>query len=179
MKIALIIGGSALGVLALVGLIAWNVLQPSLGEQIAIMPNAGKHFLKGINPGPFYSNPPTSGQHYGQPLESGFYEVGDPETQIPFPDGFILHNLEHGLVIFWYNCDLLDEIACTLLKTQIKKVMDGFNKVKLIGFPWTKLEVPLVMTSWGKTQSFAMFDEEMTKEFVQSNRNYSPEPNAP
>ncbi len=123
--------------------------------------------------------PPTSGQHYGQPLESGFYEVGDPETLVPFPEGYILHNLEHGYVLFWYNCDLLDEIACTQLITKIRKVMDDFNNVKLIAFPWSTLEVPLAMTSWGKIQSFATFDEEIAKEFVKSNRYQSPEPNAP
>ncbi len=143
------------------------------------MPNAGNHVVEGVDPGPFNSNPPTSGQHYGQPFESGFYEIGDPEAQVPYPEGYILHNLEHGYVIFWYKCDLLDETSCTQFKTQIQSAMDDFNNVKLIGFPWTNMETPLVMTSWGQIQNFATFDEEIVEKFIRTNRNKSPEPNVP
>ena len=96
-----------------------------------------------------------------------------------YPEGYLVHNLEHGYVIFWYNCNLLDEQNCSELKIQIKSVMDEFNGVKLIAFPRESLDVPVVMTSWGQLQQFEVFNENPAASFVESNRNRAPEPNAP
>jgi hypothetical protein len=57
--------------------------------------------------------------------------------------------------------------------------MDDFDSEKLIAFPWPSLDVPVVMTSWGRLQRFDSFDPQLAAAFVQANRNKSPEPNAP
>ena len=80
----------------------------------------------------------------GQELDAGFYEESDPAVQSEFPEGYLLHNLEHGYTIFWYNCDLLDEASCSNLKTEIKSVMDDLNNFKVIGFPRKSIESSLV-----------------------------------
>lgn len=179
LRAMLFTGGVVIVVLALVGYLVWRATLPPAGEEVTIMTNASNHVQEGTDPGPFNSDPPTSGRHYGQPMEAGFYQEGDTETQAPYPEGYILHSLEHGYVVFWYNCDPLDKSACTQLKTDIKDVMDDFRSVKLIGFPWTSTNVPLVMTSWGQLQRFETFDKGVAKSFVRANRNQSPEPNAP
>lgn len=179
LRTTLIVGGAVLALIALIGYLIWDANRPVAGGEVPIMPNAADHVPEGQDPGPFNSNPPTSGRHYSQPLDAGFYQAGDPETQIAYPEGHIIHNLEHGYVIFWYNCEILDQDSCEQLKTQIQAVMDDFNGVKLIAFPWPSIEVPLAMTSWGQLQRFETFDEERAKEFVRSNRNRAPEPNAP
>jgi hypothetical protein len=167
-------------VLALVAFIVYDSARPSKGEAVPIMENAGAHVSEGTDPGPFNSDPPTSGRHYGQPLDPGFYEEGDAETQLVFPEGYLLHNLEHGYVIFWYNCEVLDIAEdCDGLKEQINNVMDRFLSVKLVAFPWTSIDEPVVMTTWGQILRFEKFDERMAREFVQANRNRAPEPNAP
>ncbi len=43
-------------------------------------------------------NPPTSGDHYPSWISKGFYEE-------PRPDGNLVHSLEHGYIIIWYNCE--------------------------------------------------------------------------
>lgn len=43
-------------------------------------------------------NPPTSGNHYVSWITKGFYEE-------PRPDGNIVHSMEHGYVIIWYDCE--------------------------------------------------------------------------
>ncbi len=43
-------------------------------------------------------NPPTSGNHYASWISKGFY--GEPRA-----DGNLIHSLEHGYIIFWYDCD--------------------------------------------------------------------------
>ena len=96
-----------------------------------------------------------------------------------YPEGYLVHNLEHGYVIFWYNCDLLDDNSCSVLKTQIQSVITAFNDIKLIAFPWESLDVPVAMTSWGQLQEFEVFNEDLAETFVDRNRNRAPEPNAP
>jgi hypothetical protein len=167
-------------VLSLVAFFVYDSARPSEGESIPIIENAGAHVSEGTDPGPFNSDPPTSGRHYGQPLNPGFYEEDDSETQLAYPEGYLLHNLEHGYVIFWYNCEALDDGEdCGDLKEQIKAVINRFLSVKLIAFPWPSSDVPVVMTTWGQMLRFDQFDERMARDFVQANRNRAPEPNAP
>ena len=135
--------------------------------------------LEGEDPGPYNTNPPTSGAHYGADLEAGFYEEAEAAGLGPYPEGYLVHNLEHGYVIFWYNCDLLDEVACTELKANIQDVMDGENDFKVIGFPWPSIDAPVVMTSWTRRLVFDEFDSDLARQFVRTYRNQAPEPNAP
>lgn len=169
-----------LGVLAiaLLGYAVWAATRPAVGEEIAVMADTG-HVQDGSDPGPFNSDPPTSGRHYASEYEAGFYEGTDPEAQAQFPEGLLVHNLEHGYVIFWYNCDLLDVNGCANLKSQIKSVLDQENNLKVIAFPRKSLTTPVVLTSWGRMMSFERFDPGLARDFVKKNRNKAPEPNAP
>ena len=171
--------GVGIVVVIVVGLVLWTILRPAAGENIAIMPNADEHVEEGDNPGPFNTEPPTSGRHYANEYEAGFYEPSDSQVNVAYPEGYLIHNLEHGYVIFWYNCELLDEDGCESLKGQVQGVIDEFDEVKLIGFPRASIQVPLVMTSWGRMQEFDSFDATLASDFIRRNRNRAPEPNAP
>lgn len=175
----LIWGGITIAILALAGYLGWLALRPSVGEAIPIMEDAGEHVVKGTDPGPFNSNPPTSGRHYGQEYDAGFYTATSPEAQVPYPEGYLGHNLEHGYIIFWYNCDLLDDKDCEKLKTEIKDVMGKFSGFKLIAFPSDSLDDPVVMVSWGQLLRFEKFNKRQASRFVSTNRLRAPEPNAP
>jgi hypothetical protein len=171
--------GVGILVVIFVGFIAWRIFRPASGENIPIMANAGDHVPQDSDPGQFNSDPPTSGPHYAQEFDAGFYDESDPEAQVPYPEGYLIHNLEHGYIIFWYNCELLNEGGCTELKNQIQGVMDEFNNFKVIGFPRSSIDVPLAMTSWGQLQTFETFDAAAASNFIRSNQNRAPEPNAP
>lgn len=43
-------------------------------------------------------NPPTSGDHYASWITKGFY--GEPRA-----DGNLVHTMEHGYIIIWYDCE--------------------------------------------------------------------------
>ena len=174
----LIWGSIAVVALAVLGYALWVAFRPSSGESIPIMASSN-HVDEGEDPGPYNSDPPTSGPHYANEFNAGFYDEEDAANMADYPEGYLVHNLEHGYVIFWYNCNLLDEQNCSELKIQIKSVMDEFNGVKLIAFPRESLDVPVVMTSWGQLQQFEVFNENPAASFVESNRNRAPEPNAP
>lgn len=154
-----------------------NGFAAPVGDSVAILP--ADHVEAGTDPGPYNSDPPTSGRHYAAEYDAGFYDESSPQATELYPEGYLVHNLEHGYVIFWYNCATLDVPGCTDLKDQIKKVMSDFDNFKVIAFPRPSLDVPLVMTSWGRIQPFDSFDLTLAKAFVRNNRNKAPEPNAP
>ena len=167
-------GGIGVVVLAIIGLVIWQGVRPAAGESVQIMVS-DPHIPVDSDPGQYNSDPPTSGRHYAEEARAGFFD----NNNYQFPAGYLVHNLEHGYVIFWYNCDLLDESGCTNLKEQIKTTIDDLGGVKLIAYPWPSLDVPLVMTSWGRLQRFETFDAEQARNFYRSNLNKAPEPDAP
>ncbi|MBW8011908.1 MAG: DUF3105 domain-containing protein [Chloroflexi bacterium] len=113
-----------------------------------------------FEPGPeleYNSNPPSSGPHYPMTLNPGFYNEADVSS-IPSPESFIVHNLEHGYVVFWYNCSNLSETECEELKDQIRDVLSIAGEEKVIVFPYNDIEEILVMTSWGMVLRFERFE---------------------
>ena len=179
LKSTLIWGVIGVGVVALLALLVWNGAKPAAGEEIPIMADAGDHVDEGTDPGPFNSDPPTSGKHYDQPLDAGFYDDAAPEVQYDYPEGYLLHSLEHGYVIYWYNCTGVDETECSKLKEQIQDSLADNRYTKLIAFPWASLDVPVALTTWGRMLRMDTFDARQAHKFVSANRNRAPEPNAP
>jgi hypothetical protein len=172
-----IAGGIAILVLGVIGLLIRQGIKPAAGESVAIPPNYQTHVEIGT-PLTYPSDPPAGGRHYAQEFDRGFYDEASLPDQPGDAAGYLVHNLEHGYVIFWYNCTKLDETACNNLKSQIKTAMDAKNNIKLIAFPWNSIDVPLVMTSWGHLQRFEQFDAGLARTFIESNLNRAPEPDA-
>lgn len=175
---SLIWGGLIVVALVVLGYAFWLAFRPASGESIPVMAETG-HVSEGVDPGPYTSNPPSSGPHYANDFEAGFYHESDLANLPEYPEGYLVHNLEHGYVIFWYNCEILDGQECNDLKDQIQSVMTRDGGLKLIAFPWSSQEVPLTMTSWGQLQRFESFDADQALSFIDRNRNRAPEPNAP
>jgi nitrate reductase NapE component len=169
----------AVVVVGLFGYMIWDAVRPAVGTDVPIVANAGDHVSNGVDPGPFNSEPPTSGPHYADEYDAGFYDESSPEAQAPYPEGYLGHNLEHGYVIYWYNCELLESNDCALLKDKIKESMADNGLTKLIAFPRATLDVPVAMTTWGQLLKMDEFDAGHAKKFVSANRNRAPEPNAP
>ena len=146
-----------------------------MGQSVEIA--SAEHVDVGSDPGPYPSNPPAGGKHYAEDWEAGFYDENDAETTVAYPEGYLVHNLEHGYVIFWYNCAVAND--CAALKQQVQTVMGEFSNVKLIAFPWPELDVPLAMASWGRLLPFETLNLDTMRDFVRNNRNKAPEPNMP
>jgi len=171
--------GVGIGILAIVGFLIWQTAQPAASEGVSIPVNSRQHIPEGTDPGPYSSDPPAGGVHYPTTLPAKLYQEQDLASLGQYPQGYLVHNLEHGYVIFWYNCALLDDAGCQKLKSQIQGVLDQFDGVKVMAFPWKSLDIPVVATSWGRLQRFESFDPGLAVRFVRANRNKSPEPDAP
>lgn len=178
---ALVYGGLGLGIIAVVVIILLAAAKSPnagglLGDEVVVPSNA--HVPEGTPPGPFNSNPPAGGAHYASDFPAKFYLESDLATLPKYPEGYLVHDLEHGYVIFWYNCQNFSG-DCSSLKQTIQNVMDETANTKLIAFPWTTMDVPLAMTSWGRILKFPQPDPALMKQFVERNRYQAPEPNAP
>ncbi|HUF39813.1 MAG TPA: DUF3105 domain-containing protein [Anaerolineales bacterium] len=166
-----------IGAVTITGLLIWNSFSsPLLGEEFPPT-GEGNHVPNG-NPLPqFSTDPPTSGPHYVDPMPEGFYDEDSQEARfLPNPHGFIIHSMEHGYVVFWYNCTLVPEAECGALKTDIRRVMDEYDSYKIIAFPWTTTTAPVVATSWGYKLEMERWDPVLAAEFIETNRNNAPEP---
>ena len=147
-----------------------------MGEEVAI--SSANHIPTDTVPGPYSTNPPAGGPHYETTLPTKFYQESDLATLPKNPQGYLVHNLEHGYVIFWYNCQAANT-DCAALKQTIQTVMNETGGTKLIAFPWADMVTPLTMTSWGRLLRFTTPDAATMKQFVERNRYQAPEPDAP
>ena len=163
------IGGAFLALILL--LVLFNIDFNPVGVKVNVMPDLS-HVPEGSNPGPYNTNPPSSGTHYEAHFHSEFFD----ENTYKYPEGYLVHNLEHGYAIFWYNCDLLSPEGCIQLKSEIKGVMEKAEMYKVIAYPWPKIDEPVVITSWGRMLSMEKFDPDLAMTFVKKYRNKSPEP---
>lgn len=175
-RTGLVVSAIIVAVFSLIGLIIWREVRPGIGTKITAL--RADHFKDG-DPVESPTDPPTSGSHYGSPMQAGFYTEESPEYVAGDHDGYILHSLEHGYVTFWYNCDLLKEQECDSLLSDIRKTMDEFNGQKLIAFPRPSISHPLVMTSWEQLQEFETYDADLARKFIKVNQPRAPEPYAP
>jgi hypothetical protein len=175
-KTNLTVGGIVMGIAAIIGLIVWREARPAIGTKVEVL--RSDHVEVGA-PVDSPTNPPTSGSHYASPMPAGFYTKESTEYFSGDHDGYLIHSLEHGYVVFWYNCDLLDEQSCNTLLSDIQRVLDDFNGFKLIAFPRPSITHPLVMTAWGQMQEFVTFDAQLAEKFIKVNQPRAPEPGAP
>lgn len=177
----LIYGLIALGAIAIVaflGYAVWAASRPTrvLGESVPIA--GAEHIPEGQSAVDYNSDPPTSGQHYDTPVEAGFYDEAPVDEQL-------VHNLEHGHVVIYYNCSDLSEADCDQLKENIRQAMDDAGVVqltgtpKLVAVPRPSMENLITYTSWGRLYRADDFDPEEFQLFVEQNRNRAPEPQAP
>jgi hypothetical protein len=112
------------------------------------------------------SRPPTSGPH-GPALPWGIHNA-------PVPVESAVHNLEHGGVVIWYNCDggpqPLDEAACDQLLRDLSELVkprvdDGMF---IVLAPYGMMDNRIALTAWQYLDAFDDFDAERIEAFIAS-----------
>jgi Protein of unknown function (DUF3105) len=182
----LIWGGIGIAVIAVVVVLILNSnptaqAAPPVQEmnQVVQIPIASRNHIPIGTPPPIYnSDPPAGGDHYPETMPTKFYKESDLASLPQYPLGYLVHNLEHGYVIFWYNCQVYQG-TCDDLMQKIQQVMSQFGGVKVVAFPWHTISVPLVLTSWGRLLRLSTPDQTLMTQFVQTYRFQAPEPNSP
>lgn len=124
---------------------------------------------------PYSSLPAASGPHWNGPANWGVYTTPQIETQL-------IHNLEHGGVVIWYDPDALDAAQIDELSryvtTQVSSGVSG--RFKVILSPWggeDALPSPIVATAWRWVLQMDEVDTGMLDAFMRDRYARSPEPN--
>ena len=170
--------GIGVAFVAMIVYLAWKQAQPIPKTGRAIPLQGAEHIPVGQPHAPYNSNPPTSGPHYADPAQAGFYDEAPVDEQL-------VHSLEHGYVIIWYNCSALSDAQCSQLKSQIKEVMQaaGTSSItqtsKLIAVPRQNMDTELALTTWGRLDAFDAFDRQRFLNYVKAFRDQAPEPGVP
>lgn len=114
----------------------------------------------------YNSNPPAGGNHYATTAHAGIYDT-------PPADGNLVHSLEHGAIILWYNPKKLS-------KDQVEKLKNIFNQTSGKGIMVARdsMDVSVGVSSWGRVLKLETIDEKQIKAFFETNSNRAPE-NAP
>jgi len=130
------------------------------GEEFEIQP--AEHIQQGADHPPYNSNPPTSGWHYSQQADWGFYTE-------ELPDERVVHNLEHGGIWISYT-NVSDE-----KRSQLQDLAKQYPK-SVIATKRTANDAPIAVASWGQLLKLESFGRARIVEFIEQNRNHSPEP---
>ena len=126
-------------------------------------------------PDPYSSLPATSGPHWNGPANWGVYSTPQIETQL-------LHNLEHGGIVIWYDPEQVGASDLDTLTQYVNsQVASGISgRFKVILSPWSgqdALPAPIVVTAWRYLLELDSADTSAIDEFTRAHYGRSPEPN--
>lgn len=181
----LAIGGVLLVGAVLIGLVLLMGGGPNPNEGLT-QPNDGQqHIEDGVScrapdapcgPDPYSSLPATSGPHWTTPAAWGVYTAPQNESQL-------IHNLEHGGIVIWYDPDAIDEAQVAELTSYVEtQNASGISgRFKFILTPWAGTEElggVVAVTAWRHILTLEAFDMEAIRAFADENYlRHAPEPN--
>lgn len=110
------------------------------------------------------SRPPAGGPHYPRPSPTGIFDE-------PVADGYLIHSLEHGIVWLSYQPDHVTRGQLDGLRGVAEDYSDD-----VILAPRPANEAALYAVSWGRRLEVDPSDFALLREFIETNRNRSPEP---
>ena len=152
---------------ALIGGIVWAIIanKPApLGEDFSrAMPDEGATHVTEGEKVTYQSQPPTSGDHWPDPLRDGIYDIEKP-------DEAIVHSLEHGRIWISYRPDIPDEI-----KEQVRAIAK--REVRVIVTPRAANATDIALAAWNRLDTFSKeeFNESRVRDFIRRYRDKGPE----
>lgn len=123
---------------------------------------------------PYSSLPATSGPHWNTPNNWGVYSTPQSESQL-------IHNLEHGGIVIWYDPGRVDEAGIDELARYVNaQVASGAGgRFKFILSPWggeQPLESPIAVTAWRYLLPMDEVDTPVIESFAREHYGRAPEP---
>ncbi|WP_226011277.1 DUF3105 domain-containing protein [Halomicrobium salinisoli] len=104
--------------------------------------------------------PPTGGAHYGgQTVSAGFYEA---EQSL----GALVHSLEHGAVVVYYDPAALDRSAEQSLRAFANRHTGGWRSFIAVPNPAESPDAPYVLAAWGHRLEMNEYDNETVRQFT-------------
>jgi hypothetical protein len=116
-----------------------------------------------VNNPTYAVNPPAGGDHYPVPSAAGIYTANPP------PDGQLVHSLEHGYVIIWF--DPATEAA------DLQNIVAAAQKypADTLVVPRTGMPAPVAATAWHQRLLCQGLNSKALISFIAEWRNKGPE----
>jgi hypothetical protein len=116
----------------------------------------------------YTSNPPTSGPHASSPAQFKVLEN-------PAPKENLLHSMEHGAVVVWYNTQ--DQTVIDRLTDIVNDELD--RRRLLVMSEYTEMEPDTIaLTAWSRLDKFPVseLDRDRVEDFIEAhNKRFNPE----
>ena len=129
------------------------------GQKIADM--GREHLKSGERFTAYNSTPPTSGPHDPVPVAWGVYDSAQPDERL-------VHSLEHGGVVIYYN-GISDDDLAKLKSLRSRYPRDQFNQVKVVITPYTRIgQGEIALTAWSWLDKMQGFDERRILAFLRA-----------
>ena len=141
------------------------------GEALASVeqfPNDGTEHVPPSQDLEYAQSPPLSGPHYDRPTQGGFYEN-------PQPAGNIVHSLEHGAVVIYYNESAMNESTRTSLQAFADTHTGTWRSVIVVPNENASAEADFVLTAWRNRMYMDSYDAQVVFEFLSEFLGRGPE----
>ncbi|MFB6303629.1 MAG: DUF3105 domain-containing protein [Haloferacaceae archaeon] len=140
----------------------------SLLSDVESFPSEGTEHVERGTTVEYDTYPPTSGPHYSGTVEAGFYE----ETP---PMGDIVHTLEHGAVVIYYDPEALTDDARESLRAWANEHTGTWKSVVVVPHAREDPEAPYVLTAWRHRLRMDEYDPEVVRAFLAEYLGRGPE----
>jgi len=133
------------------------------GEQF---PDEGRQHVPEGQRVQYNTNPPTSGAHYDTWAVWGIYAEA-PE------DEKLVHNLEHGGIVIYYDPDQIEGQTLDQLKGQVRQL--SRRNPRIILTPRENFEGAIALTAWQYLQRLDHYDAAAIEQFYDAHIARGPE----
>lgn len=89
------------------------------------------------------------------------------------PTELVVHNLEHGHVVIFYDCSKLTD--CQRSKEQLQQLAERYRNWKVTIVPRQNADAAIAVAAWGRLDKLENFDEERITAFISAWRDRGPE----
>lgn len=146
---------------------------PEQGDQaviseVATEPSTGNEHVSSGTDINYDRIPPTSGTHYTSTVQAGFYE----QTQ---PLGSLVHSLEHGAVVVYYDPSQLSPEAESSLQSYTDSYTGTWASFIAVPNPRDDPGAAYVLTAWEKRLPIDQYDNSTVQAFTAEYLGRGPE----
>jgi hypothetical protein len=129
-------------------------------------PDEGREHIWPDHPVQYKTMPPTSGPHFPDPTAPGFY-IERPAF------GYLVHSLEHGSVVIYYNPGQLSSDAEKDLKALIESNSNA--EYGIVAVPDADFVSPFILTAWNRMLKLDKYDPRVVRAFAAEYLGRGPE----
>lgn len=137
-------------------------------QRVETFPSQGRDHVPAGTQIDYARVPPLSGTHYGSAASAGFYE----ETP---PLGALVHTLEHGAVIIYYDPSALTPEARASLEAWSSNFTGTWSSIVVAPNPNDDPRAPYVLTAWTHRLTMDEYDPEVVRAFAAEYLGRGPE----